>query len=229
MAGLPLRTIEQGAIGLGECLIGEYGLAERGEHAEVQRVGELHAGLGAHVADADLGGLDLFLGPLADQALADLPLHRAAGKVQAVASYAQGAVPGIEIRSKKEATPFMYADCGVTAVSNGIIVHKDMLKDPALIRAFVSATLKGFLYARQESGRGDHHHQEVRPGNTAGDRQARRLVGGRLQANTPVFAPTATLASTFHGWDRSTHADVRPYRTAGAGRCLHSRWRRNAR
>jgi NitT/TauT family transport system substrate-binding protein len=72
-----------------------------------------------------------------------------AGKVQAVASYAQGAVPGIEIRSKKEATPFMYADCGVTAVSNGIIVHRDMLKDPALIRAFVSATLKGFLYARK--------------------------------------------------------------------------------
>ena len=72
-----------------------------------------------------------------------------AGRVQAVASYAQGAVPGIELRSKKEATAFMYADCGVTAVSNGIIVHKDMLKEPELIRAFVKATLKGFLYARQ--------------------------------------------------------------------------------
>ena len=51
-----------------------------------------------------------------------------AGKVQAVASYAQGAVPGIEIRSKKKTTSFYYADCGVTAVSNGIIVHKDLLK-----------------------------------------------------------------------------------------------------
>lgn len=73
-----------------------------------------------------------------------------AGKVQAVASYAQGAVPGIEIRSKKETTSFYYADCGVTAVSNGIIVHKDLVKqDPELIRAFVKATVKGFLYARQ--------------------------------------------------------------------------------
>jgi NitT/TauT family transport system substrate-binding protein len=71
-----------------------------------------------------------------------------AGRVDAVATYAQGAIPGIEIRSKKEANPFMYADCGVTAVSNGIIVHKDLLKeDPEVVRAFVSATLKGFLYA----------------------------------------------------------------------------------
>jgi len=73
-----------------------------------------------------------------------------AGKVQAVASYAQGAVPGIEIRSKKAVTSFYYADCGVTAVSNGIIVHKDLLKqDPELIRTFVKATLKGFLYSHQ--------------------------------------------------------------------------------
>jgi NitT/TauT family transport system substrate-binding protein len=71
------------------------------------------------------------------------------GRVQAVASYSQGTVPGIEIRSKKETTSFYYADCGVTAVSNGIIVHRDLLKqDPELIRTFVKATLKGFLYAR---------------------------------------------------------------------------------
>jgi NitT/TauT family transport system substrate-binding protein len=73
-----------------------------------------------------------------------------AGKVQAVASYAQGAVPGIEVRSKKETTSFMYADCGVTAVSNGIIVHRDLLKqDPDVVRAFVGATIKGFLYAEK--------------------------------------------------------------------------------
>jgi NitT/TauT family transport system substrate-binding protein len=70
------------------------------------------------------------------------------GKVQAVASYSQGTVPGIEFRSKKETMSLYYADCGVTAVSNGIIVHKDLLKqDPALVRSFVKATLKGFLYA----------------------------------------------------------------------------------
>jgi NitT/TauT family transport system substrate-binding protein len=72
------------------------------------------------------------------------------GKVQAVAGYAQGHVPGIEIRAKKEARIFWYADCGVDAISNGIIVHKDMLKeDPELIRSFVKASIKGFLYARQ--------------------------------------------------------------------------------
>jgi len=72
------------------------------------------------------------------------------GKVQAIASYAQGAVPGVEIRSKKAADVFWYSDCGVNAVSNGIIVHKDLLKsDPELVRAIVKASLKGFLYARQ--------------------------------------------------------------------------------
>lgn len=73
-----------------------------------------------------------------------------AGKVQAVASYAQGAVPGIEIRSGKPTTSFYYADCGVTAVSNGIIVHRELLKkDPDTIRKFVKASLRGFLYAAQ--------------------------------------------------------------------------------
>ena len=72
------------------------------------------------------------------------------GKVQAVAGYAQGHVPGMEIRAKKEARIFWYADCGVNAVSNGIIVHNDMLKEnPELIRSFVKASIKGFLYTRQ--------------------------------------------------------------------------------
>jgi NitT/TauT family transport system substrate-binding protein len=72
------------------------------------------------------------------------------GKVQAIAGYAQGQVPGVEIRAKKDARVFWYADCGVNAISNGIIVHKDMLKEgPELIRSFVKASIRGFLYARQ--------------------------------------------------------------------------------
>jgi NitT/TauT family transport system substrate-binding protein len=72
------------------------------------------------------------------------------GKVQAIAGFAQGQVPGVEIRAHKEARTFMYADCGVDAVSNGIIVHRDMLKeDPELIRSFVKASIKGFLYSRE--------------------------------------------------------------------------------
>ena len=71
------------------------------------------------------------------------------GKVPAIAGFAQGYVPAIEIRGKKETRIFWYADYGVTVVSNGIIVHDDTLKsDPELVRSFVTATLKGFLYGR---------------------------------------------------------------------------------
>jgi NitT/TauT family transport system substrate-binding protein len=72
------------------------------------------------------------------------------GQFQAIAGFAQGQVPSVEVRGHKEARIFWYADCGVTAVSNGIVVHSDLIKeDPELIRAFVAATIKGFLYGRQ--------------------------------------------------------------------------------
>ena len=71
------------------------------------------------------------------------------GQVPAIAGYAQGYVPSVEIRGNKKARIFWYADCGVTAVSNGIIVHADLIKeDPELIRSFVHASLRGFLYGR---------------------------------------------------------------------------------
>ena len=70
-------------------------------------------------------------------------------QVQAIAGYAQGYVPVIEVRGKKQVRMFWYADHGVDAVSNGIIVHQDLIKsDPELVRAFVTPTIKGFLYAR---------------------------------------------------------------------------------
>ena len=72
------------------------------------------------------------------------------GQVPAIGGFAQGYVPAIEIRGKKEVRIFWFADYGVTVVSNGIIVHQDLLKsDPALVRAFVAPTIKGFLYGRQ--------------------------------------------------------------------------------
>ena len=72
------------------------------------------------------------------------------GKVDGIAGFAQGWVPGIELRGHKKAALLWYADCGVNTMSNGIIVHNDLLKaDPTLIRNFVSASLKGFLYGRQ--------------------------------------------------------------------------------
>jgi NitT/TauT family transport system substrate-binding protein len=72
------------------------------------------------------------------------------GQIQAIAGFAQGYVPSIEIRGNKEARVFWYADCGVRAVSNGIIVHEDLVKeDPELIRTFVAASIRGFLYGRE--------------------------------------------------------------------------------
>ncbi|HTP84081.1 MAG TPA: ABC transporter substrate-binding protein [Alphaproteobacteria bacterium] len=72
------------------------------------------------------------------------------GKVDGIGGFAQGFVPSVEIRGNKKARILWYADCGVTAVSNGIIVHPDLIKeDPGLIRAFVAASIKGFLYDRQ--------------------------------------------------------------------------------
>src|SRR5690242_17854940 len=71
------------------------------------------------------------------------------GKVQAMAGFAQGQVPTVEIRGGKQTRVFWYSDCGVNAVSNCIVVHNDFLKEePELIRSFVAASLKGFLYAR---------------------------------------------------------------------------------
>lgn len=71
------------------------------------------------------------------------------GRVPAIAGFAQGYVPAVEFRSKKDVRIFWYADYGVTVVSNGIIVHQDLLKsDPELVRAFVAPTIRGFLYGR---------------------------------------------------------------------------------
>jgi NitT/TauT family transport system substrate-binding protein len=70
------------------------------------------------------------------------------GKVDAIAGFAQGYVPGIEVQAKKKCRLFWYADYGATSVSNGIIVHEDMLKEQDLVRSFVRASLRGFLYGR---------------------------------------------------------------------------------
>jgi NitT/TauT family transport system substrate-binding protein len=77
------------------------------------------------------------------------------GRVPAIAGFAQGYVPTVEIRGKKPTRIFWYADYGVTVVSNSIIVHNDLLKnDPELVKAFVTPTIKGFLYGRKNPDEG---------------------------------------------------------------------------
>lgn len=70
------------------------------------------------------------------------------GQVAAIAGFAQGYIPSIEIRGKKKVRAFWYADQGVTAMSNGIIVHQDMLAETDIIRGMVRAAMKGFIYGR---------------------------------------------------------------------------------
>jgi NitT/TauT family transport system substrate-binding protein len=72
------------------------------------------------------------------------------GKVDAIGGYVFSYAPSIEVRAKKKLRMFWFADSGVTIVSNGIIVHQDLLNsDPDLIRAFVPPSIKGFIYGRQ--------------------------------------------------------------------------------
>jgi NitT/TauT family transport system substrate-binding protein len=62
----------------------------------------------------------------------------------------QSYAPIIELRGKKQVRIFWHSDYGVNVVSNGIIAHEDLIKsDPDLLRAFVPASVKGFLHGRQ--------------------------------------------------------------------------------
>jgi NitT/TauT family transport system substrate-binding protein len=70
------------------------------------------------------------------------------GQVAAIAGFAQGYIPAIEVRGKKKVRAFWYSDAGVTCMSNGLIVQQDMLSDKDTIRAMVRASVKGFLYGR---------------------------------------------------------------------------------
>lgn len=71
------------------------------------------------------------------------------GQVAAIAGFVQGYSPSIEIRGKKKVRTFWYADAGVVCMSNGMIVHQDMLSEPDVIRGMVRASMKGFLYGRE--------------------------------------------------------------------------------
>jgi NitT/TauT family transport system substrate-binding protein len=72
------------------------------------------------------------------------------GKVDAIGGYVQSYVPIIEIRGKSPTRSFWFSDYGVNVVSNGIIAHNDLIKsDPDMLRAFVPASIKGFIHARQ--------------------------------------------------------------------------------
>jgi NitT/TauT family transport system substrate-binding protein len=115
------------------------------------------------------------------------------GQVPAIAGFAQGYIPSIEIRGNKSVRSFWYADVGVTAMSNGIIVHQDMLSEPDVVRAVVRASLKGFLYGRAHP---DEMAQFVKKAQEASD-VAITLREAQLSWSTWV---TPTTANKPLGW-----------------------------
>ena len=71
-------------------------------------------------------------------------------QVEAVAGFVQGYVPSIEFRGGGATRLFWYADCGVNVISDGIVVHNDLIRaEPKLIGDFVAASVKGFLWGRE--------------------------------------------------------------------------------
>src|SRR5690606_29437569 len=72
-----------------------------------------------------------------------------AGQVDSIAAFAQSSIPALELNTDKELITLWFADCGVTTVGAGIIVHNDTITGRSdLIAPFVEAAVKGFVYAR---------------------------------------------------------------------------------
>lgn len=74
-----------------------------------------------------------------------------AGQVDSIAAFAQSSLPALELRGEgKTFNTMWFADCGVSTVGAGIIVHQDTLAaQPEIIKPFVEAAIRGFIYARQ--------------------------------------------------------------------------------
>lgn len=74
------------------------------------------------------------------------------GRVDGIVGFVNGFVPLVEGRSGKKTRFFPYAECGVSNVSLGIITHNDLIKEnPDLVRRFVAASMKGFLYVTKNT------------------------------------------------------------------------------
>lgn len=98
----------------------------------------------------------------------------------ALGGFVQGFAPTIEVRGHVQTRALWYADCGVTAISNGIIVRPQLLKsDPQLVRKFVAASLRGFLWARQ------HPNQAIT----------------MLKAYSPTIDPAITIREMKLSWE----------------------------
>ena len=138
-----------------------------------------HAGLGPVPAVAGLRqGLRLDAGKIRVVSIdpAGTPPALITGQVPAIAGFAQGQVPSVEIRGNKKTRVFWYADCGVNAVSNGIVVHNDLIKeDPALIKRLRGREPQGLPLWAPASRRAGRDREEI----LAHDRARHRAARGR--------------------------------------------------
>lgn len=72
-----------------------------------------------------------------------------AGQVDAIAAFTQSSIPALELNTDEDFNILWFADCGISTVGAGIIVHNTMIENrPELIAPFVEAAVRGFVHAR---------------------------------------------------------------------------------
>lgn len=70
------------------------------------------------------------------------------GKADAIIGFFHDQAPTIEYQANRPVSVLLYADYGVNLLSNGVVVHTDLLKqDPGLVRGFLRATIKSWQEA----------------------------------------------------------------------------------
>lgn len=70
-----------------------------------------------------------------------------AGSLDAVAGFSYGFIPVLEANGQTNPVALPFPGCGMNQLSNGIVVNDSLLEsNPDLVKRFVEATIRGFLY-----------------------------------------------------------------------------------
>ena len=150
------------------------------------------------------------------------------GKVQAIAGYAQGDVPSVEIRGNKKARYLLVRRLRRDGrEQRHHRAQRPLQEDPELIRAFVKASLKGFLYARQ------HPDEAVEITRKFSEAMVPAIARRELELSWNTWVTPNTAGKPLgwmsdKDWDetvRVAQAIWRRHHAAESGRSLHQRLR----
>lgn len=151
--GVPLRTV---AVFQQESPVAIIFLADKGYKTPKDLLGAsiaLTAGDSIHQmipAFFKKNGLDATKARLLFMDTAAKSTAVAAGKADAMGGFFTTQAAQIAAAAKKETAWVKFADFGVNTLAQGIIVHRDMIKEkPDLVRRFLRASIKSWAYAEQ--------------------------------------------------------------------------------